>query len=448
MVNKPLENYTPEDLLVILDSNVDAIVMVDTTIKKYRTITRKGIFMRFIDETGDYNDLIQKLWFHLNNSSEEINDDYKAFIDYYGEFKGKYSRRLNITLEGEKTPHIIQMTVYPVKDTDKYVFAMDELDDDEYVEEFMTTRKVKTIQNAYLFSMYVDLLKDTTSSISVTEISDETVNSNITYSQWRLMTVNMIWPEDKQQFLTITDPEYLKKNLGFGRTNSFDCMMKNLEGEFIWVKLIFSRAHTPEDEFRFVFMVQNINDNVMELMSTLKKYESLAVRDPLTHLYNHGVIETEIRNAIDVNKKGGQAVSLLMIDLDHFKNINDTYGHSVGDNALKTLGDIFKSSIEGKSASVGRWGGEEFVILLRGMTRDEVLNFAEELRSKVESTNFEDVGRITCSIGISHLREDDTFDEFFDRVDKAMYTSKEFGRNMVTEAFLENDSIVKMVSNF
>ncbi len=435
MINKALEDYTPEDLLVILDSNVDAIVMVDTTLKKYRTITRKGIFLNFIDETGDYNDLIQKLWFHLSKSGEEINDDYKAFIDYYGEFKGKYSRRLNVTLEGESTPHILQMTVYPVKNTDKYVFAMDELDDDEYVEEFMTTRKVNTIQNAYLFSMYVDLLKDTTSSISVTEISEETVNSHISYSQWRLMTVNMIWPEDKQQFLKITDPEYLKKNLGFGRTNSFDCMMKNLEGVFIWVKLIFSRAVTPDDEFKFVFMVQNINDNVMELMSTLKKYESLAVRDPLTHLYNHGGIETEIRNAIDVNKKGGASVSLMMIDLDHFKNINDTYGHSVGDNALKTFADILKSSIEGKRASVGRWGGEEFVIILRDWEREEVLAFAETLRSKVEATDFEDAGQITCSIGISHLKEDDTFDEFFDRVDKAMYNSKESGRNKVTEDY-------------
>ena len=126
-------------------------------------------------------------------------------------------------------------------------------------------------------------------------------------------------------------------------------------------------------------------------------------------------------------------VSLLMIDLDHFKNINDTYGHAVGDNALKTFAEILKTATEGKRASVGRWGGEEFVIILRDQTKDEVAAFAEELRGIVENTHFEDVGKITCSIGISHLKNDDTFDEFFNRVDKAMYVSKENGRNKVSE---------------
>ncbi|WP_026527874.1 GGDEF domain-containing protein [Butyrivibrio sp. VCD2006] len=435
MENKALEDYTEEDLLRLLNENVDAIVMVDAKLNEYRTITRKNIFKEFIDETGSYEDLIQKLWFHLGNSSEEISEDYKAFTSYYGQFKGKYSRRLNIFLEGSDTPHIIQMNVYPIKGTDKYVFAMDELDDDEYVEQFMTTKKVNTIQNTYLFSMFVDLIQDTTSSISVTEISEDTVYSNIKYSQWRLMAVNMIWPEDQKHFLKITDPEYLKEKLAPGRTTSFDCMMKNLEGVFIWVKLIFSRAQTgSDDDFRFVFMVQNINDNVMDMMSTLKKYEGLALKDPLTGLFNHGGIKTEILNAIDIFKKGGDSVALLMIDLDNFKTINDSYGHAIGDEALKDFSGILNSSVSGKMASVGRWGGEEFVIVLKGHSIDEAYDFAEELREKVEEADFGDAGHITCSIGLSQLKADDEFDDFFNRVDKAMYASKEAGRNKVTKA--------------
>ena len=197
-----------------------------------------------------------------------------------------------------------------------YIFAMDELNDGENVEEHATSSKVTTIQSTYLFSMYVDLISDTTSSICVTEISDDTVNATIKYSQWRLMTVNMIWPEDQKQFMTITDPEYLKANLSTGRTTSFDCKMKNLEGVFIWVKLVFIKAETSDDEFRFVFMVQDINENVKELMSTMKKYESLALKDPLTGLFNRGGIETEIRNAIELFKNGGSDVALLMLDLD------------------------------------------------------------------------------------------------------------------------------------
>ena len=271
MINKALDDYTREDLLSILDETVDAIVLVDSKQNRYRTIARKGIFSTLISDTGVYEDLIQKIWFHLENSNDTINDDYKAFISYYREFKGKYSRKAKVFVEGDSTPHYIQMNVYPIDGTGQYVFAMDELANEEYVEEYATTRKVTTIQNTYLFSMYVDLLKDTTSSISVTEISEDTVNASIKYSQWRMMTVNMIWPDDQKQFMSITDPEYLKENLSTGRTTSFDCKMKNLEGEYIWVKLVFIRAETSEDEFRFVFMVQDINENVKELMSTMKK---------------------------------------------------------------------------------------------------------------------------------------------------------------------------------
>ena len=433
MINKALEDYTAEDLLILLNENVDAIVMVDTTDKKYRAITRRNIFVDLLDETGDYDDLIQKLWFHLDNSQEEITEDYKAFIAYYGEFKGKYSRRLKVFLEGNTAPYVIQMNVYPIEGTDKYVFAMDVLDDEEVVEDIMTTRKVNTIQNTYLFSMFVDLVKDSTSSISVTEISEDTIKSSIKYSQWRLMTVNMIWPDDQEQFLKLTDPEYLRANLDQGHTNTFDCMMKNLEGTYIWVKLIFSRVQTLSDkDFKFVFMVQDINDDVMERMATLKKYEELVLVDPLTGLFNHGGIKTEIQNAINIYQNGGDTISLMMIDLDNFKKINDNYGHSVGDATLKALADMLKSFAQDKHASVGRWGGEEFVTVLSGVSDDEALEYAEDLRKTVAAADFGEAGHITCSVGISQLGDDDSFDDLFNRMDKAMYSSKTAGRNRVT----------------
>ncbi len=433
MENKALEDYTSEDLLKLLNDNVDAIVIVDAKTNKYRSIARRGLFVDLLEEYGDYQDLIEKLWFHLSDSKEEITDDYKAFISYYGEFKGKYSRRLKVFPKGGDTPCVIQMNVYPVKGIDKYVFAMDVLDDEEYIEEFMTTKKVKTIQNTYLFSMFVDLMNDTTSSISVTEISDDTVKSNISYSQWRTVTVNMIWPDNQDQFLQYTDPEYLKANLAPGGTTSFDCMMKNLEGTYIWVKLIFTRSETVDDnDFKFVFMVQDINDDIMERMATLKRYEGLVLRDTLTGLYNHGGIKTEIQEAIEEYKDGGPSVSLMMIDLDNFKNINDTFGHSVGDATLKTLADLLKNDAVGKQAPVGRWGGEEFVLILKDMSDDGAFVFAENVRKSVAEADFGEAGHITCSIGISRLSTKDSFEDVFNRMDKAMYYSKEAGRNKVT----------------
>ncbi len=433
MQDKALEEYSVEEVTGLLQKNADALVLVDTTLGKYKAFRRRGIFGSFIEEAGDYNDLIEKLWFHFNGTNEKITKDYSVFVSYYGEFKGKYSRRLKIQADGSDQPSIIQMTVYPLKEIDKYLFVMDELDDDEYVQEFMTTNKVNTIQNAYLFSMYIDLVRDTTSSLNITEVSDESVNSDIKYSDWRMMIVNMFKPEDQEQFLRRSDPEYLKKHFPPGRTSSFDCMMKNLEGNFIWVKLIFSRAETDnEDDFRFVFMVQDINDNSIELLSALKKYEKLALTDPLTEILNHGGIKTEIYNAIDNHHRKKVPVSLMMLDLDMFKNVNDTFGHSVGDSTLKMFAGIIRDQILEEKAYFGRWGGEEFVIVCYGRSDDEMSVLADRLRKAVENGQFPEIGNMTCSIGVTRLKDDDSFESVFDRVDKALYSSKESGRNKVT----------------
>lgn len=434
MENKALEDYTRGDLIDILDSNVDAILMVDITLNKYRSIARKGFFLELLDDAGDYGQLIEKLWFHLSNSGESVSEDYKQFVSYYGKYRGKASRRLTIYGKDDNTPHIIQMNVYPIKDTDKYIYCMDELDDYEYVEERMTTNKVSTIQSTYLFSMFVDIVNDTTSSISVTEISDETVNSDIKYSQWRLMTVNMIWPDDQQHFLELTDPANLKARLEPGCTASIECKMKNLEGIYIWVKLTFCRAQTSNGEdYRYVFMVQDINESYEDLMSTLKKYEDRALRDSLTGLLNRGSMETEIRNDISAFEKDGKQVSLMMLDLDNFKKVNDSHGHAMGDVALKTFAGILQGCVAGKNAAVGRWGGEEFIISTLGLSKEEVFAFAEEVRKKVEDYDFGEVGALTCSIGVSHLEGNDTFEDVYERMDKAMYSSKEAGRNRVTQ---------------
>lgn len=432
MSKKRIEDYTLDDVVGLLEESVDTIIIVDGAENKYRALVRRGIINVVLEETGDYHDLIEKLWFHLAGSNEKVVGDYKSFVSYYGDFKGKYSRRLKLYKDGSEEPTIIQLNVYPLKGTEQYIFTMDELAD-EYKQEYMTTGKVNAIQSSYLFSMYVDLMEDTTGSINVSEISDDTVNAALKYSEWRLMIVNMIGPDDKEMFLKVTDPEYLKANLAPGRMTSFDCQMANLEGKFIWVKLIFNRVKTRnEDDFRFVFLVQDINDNSEELFATLKKYEDLAQKDSLTELMNHGSIKTEIINSMDLMRKEGVPVSLLMFDLDRFKKVNDTYGHATGDKVLKHFSGLLKKFIKGKDAEVGRWGGEEFVIVYRGKNFDKVKENTEALRKEVELSDFPEIGHITCSIGVTEIKKEDTFEKAFERVDRALYASKESGRNRMT----------------
>ena len=421
--------YTKENISDLLFDKIDSIIIVDAEQDSYNVIKKQGIFDKFLKDNGSYKDLVEKLWFHLNDNPKKIADDYQVFIPMIGQFKGKYVDRISLNFEGKI--HLVQISIYPIDETcTKYIFILDELDNSEYLREFLTERKVDTIQNTFLFSMYVDLIKDISYSINVTEISSNPQNYDVKYTTWRQMIVNMIWPDDQKLFLERTDPEWLKKNLEPGRGTSFDCQMKNLEGVFIWVKLIFSRAATTnEDDFRFVFMVQNIHDNHMKLVDTLKRYEELASKDPLTDIFNHGRIETEISNAIETYNTSKKPVSFMMLDIDFFKKVNDKFGHSVGDFVLKAFVKVVNEFISPYEITVGRWGGEEFVCVCYGMTLEKLKPIAEGLRKAIEEAEFEKEIKITCSIGLTEVKKGDTAQIIFDRVDHAMYEAKTGGRN-------------------
>ena len=257
-------------------------------------------------------------------------------------------------------------------------------------------------------------------------------STDLKYYDWRMMIVNMIWPEDQALFLERTDPEYLKKNLAPGRTTSFDCKMQNLEGKYLWVKLIFSRAETNNnDDFRFVYMVQDINEDSLELLSALKKYEDLASKDSLTGVYNRLRMETELNNAIESKKENEQAISVMMIDIDYFKTINDKFGHSIGDVTLKSFVSLICDFLKPYNIKIGRWGDDEFVAVCYGINAAELMNIAEKMRMKINEAEFDTPGNITCSIGITEISKNDKLDDAFERVDKALYCAKSSGRNCV-----------------
>lgn len=429
-----MDVFTKETVSDLLFSKVDSIIIVDSSNDSYHTIKKQGLFENFIDDDGSYKSLVEKLWFHINDANDnqsKIADEYHVFIPMMGEFKGKYVDRRKLTIDGKN--HLIQISIYPIDEkSDKYLFILDELDNSEYLREFMTSQKVDTIQNTFLFSMYVDLIKDIAASINVTEISDNPQNYDLKYTAWRQMIVNMIWPEDQKLFLERTDPDYLKKNLGPGRTTSFDCQMKNLEGVYIWVRLIFSRSDTTnDDDFRFVFMVQDIHENSIKLFDTLKKYEDLASRDALTSIFNHGRIETEISNSIEAFNAKGLPVSYMMIDIDYFKRVNDKFGHSVGDIVLKQFVRVVTDFIEPYDIIVGRWGGEEFVAVCYGINLETARALAVKLKETIAAADFDKIEKLTCSIGLTTVKEGDNSVVVFDRIDRAMYEAKNSGRNCI-----------------
>ncbi len=154
----------------------------------------------------------------------------------------------------------------------------------------------------------------------------------------------------------------------------------------------------------------------------------LATKDALTDVHNrHMFTELFAKEVINLKRDGAKLV-LMMIDLDFFKRINDTYGHNVGDETLRTFAGTVLTCIR-ESDIFARWGGEEFVLLLHGASGKEAYDIGEKIRKKIEATFFEQAGRLTCSIGAAEVFADDTIEKAVHRADNALYAAKERGRN-------------------
>ncbi len=170
-----------------------------------------------------------------------------------------------------------------------------------------------------------------------------------------------------------------------------------------------------------------------QLHMLLRLYRE-ASRDALTGLVNRGVLNKWLEPEISRVRANDQTLSAVLIDLDFFKRVNDTYGHLAGDQVLKDFAAILKSQLLGFNL-IGRYGGEEFLAILPGLTATEAVELAERVRkrchaNKTRGINGETIA-YTVSIGVSQLREDDTMTSLIDRADKGLYTSKAEGRDMV-----------------
>ncbi|HEX3723612.1 MAG TPA: diguanylate cyclase, partial [Nitrolancea sp.] len=164
-----------------------------------------------------------------------------------------------------------------------------------------------------------------------------------------------------------------------------------------------------------------------------RRLESLVTSDPLTNLPNHRGIMTTFDREVERAHRFGRNFSVLFIDLDHFKTINDTYGHAAGDTLLKEFAGVIRISLRGVDV-LGRWGGEEFLTILPEIDVDGAAACAERIRESVASFRFSVGGgsHLTCSIGIaSYPAHADERGQLIDLADRAMYAAKHLGRNQV-----------------
>lgn len=167
-----------------------------------------------------------------------------------------------------------------------------------------------------------------------------------------------------------------------------------------------------------------------KLKVMISELDQLASTDKLTGAWNRRRFEETVETEIDRLRRYGQPLSLMILDVDHFKKINDDYGHPIGDQVLVDLSNTIRSSLRA-SDSLTRWGGEEFVILCPNTTASIVSKLAERLRKKIATVNFKEVGCITVSFGVAECGPSETWEQWLHRADEALYLAKSGGRDQV-----------------
>jgi diguanylate cyclase (GGDEF)-like protein len=165
------------------------------------------------------------------------------------------------------------------------------------------------------------------------------------------------------------------------------------------------------------------------------KLEHMAFHDALTNTFNRGYVMEKMDELLEINRRYKEPFSVIMLDLDHFKRVNDSYGHAVGDQTLQAVGECLKDTVR-RVDVVGRIGGEEFIVLCPSTTLEESGRLAERLRNAIEALPGERIGHKgpqTASLGVASTERNTDFEarHLIEAADTALYKSKRQGRNQV-----------------
>ncbi len=196
--------------------------------------------------------------------------------------------------------------------------------------------------------------------------------------------------------------------------------------------LIVIHDQTPmqETQYKLRKKIDEINSLKAELERYVKKIEQLSITDSLTKIYNRSKFESSLDYEIERARRYGNPLSLIIFDIDHFKSINDTYGHLIGDSVLTEIANLVKNNI--RSTDIfARWGGEEFVILAPNINKEQAKMLAEKIRKLIAHHRFKYVDHVTVSLGVTEFLPSDNKESFIKRADEALYLAKRKGRNRV-----------------
>jgi len=196
-----------------------------------------------------------------------------------------------------------------------------------------------------------------------------------------------------------------------------------------------ARHFYSQDDLRFLVSIADLGAVALENSELFKRTQDLAIHDALTSLYTKGYFAERLKGECRRSGRQKMPLSLLMLDIDLFKNYNDKFGHTAGDIVLKKVSQIITASLDKLDPIISRFGGEEFCVLIAGMDKEKALATAQALRQRIEEEKIilrREESHVTVSIGVANFPVDAVEeDELIQRADKAMYKAKQKGRNRV-----------------
>jgi diguanylate cyclase (GGDEF)-like protein/PAS domain S-box-containing protein len=219
-----------------------------------------------------------------------------------------------------------------------------------------------------------------------------------------------------------------------GQERESELYLRHIDGYRVPVLVRTSPIRDEKGKIIGAVEVFSNNQTIMKMKRRISKMEQTVIYDPLTQIGNRKHIEVKIKSALQEYRQMRFPFGVLFIDIDHFKSINDTFGHITGDKVLRAVANTLRHNLR-ETDTCGRWGGEEFLALVFNLDGENLRAIAEKLRSLVEQTVIPtETGKpsVTISIGATLVRNEDTLESLVYRADKLMYISKSNGRNCVS----------------
>ncbi|MBM7563034.1 sensor domain-containing diguanylate cyclase [Fusibacter tunisiensis] len=199
------------------------------------------------------------------------------------------------------------------------------------------------------------------------------------------------------------------------------------DGSTVWTDLTVSGIYDKEGQFLGML---GVSRNITDRKKMEEEITRLTEVDRLTGLYNRYKLDAVLKSEIERSRRSDSVFSIILLDIDDFKKVNDGHGHIIGDSVLKEFSEIIKSSIR-KNDTAGRWGGEEFMIILPDSDCDGGMVLAEKLRAKINEHKFDAVTHMSASFGVASFEKEISGIELVARADNAMYRAKRTGKNKV-----------------